>query len=313
MNSTMTGKTFNRTSIFLLSICLPAFAEAQSGITVSAKVDKNKIFVGQHIELTLKADIPENEAIRFFALDSLPHFEFLEKKKIDTSNTSKGTVLTQVIRITSFDSGRWVIPSFVLAENLTTDSIPVEVGFSVFDSNQAYHDIKDVIDVEAEDEKKEWLWYAIGGAVLLILLLYLLLRKKTKPVTQKTEQVINPYKEAMMQLEALQKQKTESKQYYSSLTDIFRLYIFRKKGILSLQKTTDDLVLQLRGLNMNKEQFDKLAQALRLGDFVKFAKYQPAGADDVESLAVIKQAINAIEQSETTSSTNEAVQKEVKQ
>jgi hypothetical protein len=309
----MTGKILNRATIFLLSICVSAFAGAQPGITVSAKVDKNKILIGEQINLTLRADIPENEAIRFFEIDTLFHFEFLEKKAIDTSNTSGGTILTQVIRITSFDSGRWVIPSFILSENLATDSIPIEVGFSPFDPNQAYHDIKDVIDVEAEDEKKKWLWYAIGGAVLLILLLYLLLRKKPKPVTQKTEQVADPFKEAMTQLEALQKQKPESKQYYSLLTDIFRLYIFRKKGILSLQKTTDDLVLQLRSLNINKDQFDKLAQALRLGDFVKFAKYQPAETDDVESLAVIKQAINAIEQSETTSLTNQAGQKEVKQ
>lgn len=308
----MTGIILNRATILLLSVCFSAFAAAQSGITISAKVDKNKIFIGEHINLTLKADIPENEAIRFFSLDSLPHFEFLEKKKIDTSNTNKGTVLIQVIRITSFDSGRWVIPSFVLADNIATDSIPIEVGFSPFDPNQAYHDIKDVIDVKAEDEKKDWLWYAIGGGLLLILLLYLLLRKKKKPVTPKTEQVIDPYKEAMTQLEALQRQKPESKQYYSSLTDTFRLYIFRKKGILSLQKTTDDLVLQLRDLRINKDQFDKLAQALRLGDFVKFAKYQPAEADDMDSLAVIKQAITIIEQSETTSSHNEAGQKEVK-
>ena len=49
--------------------------------------------------------------IRFFQLDSLPHFEFLNKQKIDTTNTGTGTVLSQVIRITSFDSGHWVIPS----------------------------------------------------------------------------------------------------------------------------------------------------------------------------------------------------------
>jgi hypothetical protein len=56
----MTGKIFNRAAIFLLSICLSAFAGAQSGITVSAKVDKNKILIGEQINLTLRADIPEN-------------------------------------------------------------------------------------------------------------------------------------------------------------------------------------------------------------------------------------------------------------
>lgn len=298
----MTGNIFHRIQILLLLVLSSALAVAQSRITVFATVDKNKILIGEHINLTLKADIPENEAIRFFTIDSLPHFEFLEKQKIDTSNTSKGTILTQVIRISSFDSGRWVIPSFVLAENIATDSIPVEVGFSAFDPNQPYHDIKDVIDVEDEEQKKEWLWYVIGGAVLFVIMLYLLLRKKKTPVTQKTEQAIDPYKEAMTQLETLQKQRPDSKQYYSSLTDIFRLYIFRKKGILSLQKTTDDLVLQLRSLDLNKDQFDKLAQALRLSDFVKFAKYQPTDTDDAVSFESIKQTITTIQGSETVTS-----------
>ncbi len=80
----------------------------------------------------------------------------------------------------------------------------------------------------------------------------------------------------MKQLEQLQRDKPETKLYYSKLTDIFRLYIFQKKGILSLQKTTDDLVIQLKSLNLNKEQFDKLSQSLRLSDFVKFAKYIPS-------------------------------------
>ena len=71
-------------------------------------------------------------------------------------------------------------------------------------------------------------------------------------------------------------------------------------------------MLQLRNLNINKDQFDKLAQILRLGDFVKFAKYQPAEADDAASLDIIKQAIVTIEQSETISSSNEGSQKEAK-
>ena len=85
---------------------------AQDTVVVRASVDKRSILIGEHFNLRLEADIPETEAIRFFRVDTLPHFEFLDKQKIDTTNTSVGTVLVQVIKMTSFDSGHWVIPAY---------------------------------------------------------------------------------------------------------------------------------------------------------------------------------------------------------
>ncbi len=286
-----------KAAFFFFFIGLRATLAAQGGITVSATVDRNRILIGEHIELRLKADIPENEPISFFSIDSLPHFEFLDRQKIDTSNTSSGTVLTQLIRITSFDSGHWVIPSFRLTENIATDSLAIDVVFSEFDPNQDYHDIKDVVDVKVEKEK-QWWWYAVigGGVLVLALILYLLLRKK--PVKVKPEPVIDPYEEAMRQIEQLQRNKPEPKQYYSAMVDVFREYIHRKKGIHSLQKTSDDLVVQLKNLQISKDGFDRLAQVLQLSDFVKFAKYQPVKDDDTLFSETIRESIVNIEQSE---------------
>jgi hypothetical protein len=270
---------------------------AQNKTTVKATIDKNRILIGERLQLTLEADIPENEPIRFFIIDSLAHFEVLDKPAIDTSNTSGGTFLKQVISITSFDSGHWVIPAFTLGENMTTDTIPVDVVFSPMDSTQAYHDIKDIIDVKPpEEEKKWWLWYAIGGGSLLVILLLIYLLRKKKPVVAATSPVIDPYEEAMKKLEELQKGKPDQKQYYSRLVDIFRVYVYRKKDIHSLQKTTDDLVVQLKGIPIAKEQFEKLSQALRLSDFVKFAKYVPAKEDDRNTFETITRTISDIEQ-----------------
>jgi len=80
------------------------------------------------------------------------------------------------------------------------------------------------------------------------------------------------------------------------LVDIFRIYVLNKTGIHSLQNTTDDLVSQLRGLNISKEQFDQLSQSLRLSDFVKFAKYIPAEGDNKNSFGAISGSIQQIEQ-----------------
>jgi hypothetical protein len=57
-----------------------------------------------------------------------------------------------------------VIPSFVFAEGIVTDSIPVDVVFSEFNPEQDYHDIKDIIEVTPQKKKdKQWWWYLIGG------------------------------------------------------------------------------------------------------------------------------------------------------
>ncbi|TMI72474.1 MAG: protein BatD [Bacteroidetes bacterium] len=291
----MTNNDFYKAAIFFFLLHAATVAFAQNKTTVKATVDKNRIFIGERIQLTLEADIPENEPIRFFIIDTIPHFE-LEREKIDTSNTSEGTSLKQIIHITSFDSGHWVIPSLVLGENLATDTIPVDVAFSPMDSTQAYHDIKDILDIKpAEEKKKWWLWYAIGGSVLVLGLIAFLLFRKKKPVLAVAPPAVNPYDEAMQQLDKLQKEKADQKQFYSRLVDIFRIYVYRKKDIHSMQKTTDDLVVQLRGLPMDRLQFEKLAQSLRLSDFVKFARYVPSAEDDRNTFETIKNAIVAIE------------------
>jgi hypothetical protein len=297
----MIKKIFYKAIPLLLFLCAAISGDAQSKTTVKAFVDKSKILIGEPIKLSIEVNVPENEAIRFFTIDSLPHFEFLEKQKVDTSNTNGGTVLKQNFRITSFDSGHWVIPSFILEKNIITDTIPVDVGFSDFDPNQDYHDIKDIIEVNPV-EKKNWLWFIISGAILFVLIIIWLLSMRKKKVVSSVQPAVNPYEEATRQLELLRKQNLPPKQYYSELVDIFRLYIFRKKGILSLQKTTDDLILQLKTSDLDKEQYVQLSQALRLSDFVKFAKYTPSAEDSRNVFEIIKSSIMNIEKTQPVSS-----------
>jgi LPXTG-motif cell wall-anchored protein len=280
--------------LFLIFSVLASLSYGQSGTSVQATVDKNRILIGERVNLRLEANIPENQPIRFFLIDSIPHFEIVEKTRTDTINTNSGTRLIKTIPLTSFDSGHWVIPSFEMAGGFATDTIPMDVVFSVFDPNQPYHDIKDIIEVSTE-EKTPWWWYAAGGLLLLLIIVYLLTRKKKKAVVVSKEITVDPYAEAMESLKKLQIQKPDPAKFHRELTNIFRIYVFRRKNILSLQKTTDDLVIQLRSIGMNKEGFDKLAQCLRMSDFVKFAKYIPSPEDDQDSLETIRRSIEEIE------------------
>jgi hypothetical protein len=274
-------------------------SSAQNKIIIRATIEKSRIVIGEQTRLTLKAEFPPQVPMSFFTIDTIPHFEILERKKIDTLDDREGIKLSQSLTLTSFDSGHWVIPSFELPADkpMYTDSLAVDVRFSPFDPNQDYHDIKDVIDVQVKEKKEEtWYWYAAASVVLVAAIIYLLVRKKKKPIAKIP--FVDPYKEAKQELEKLGKENLTSKMFYTRLVDIFRLYISKRKGIASLQKTTDDLVVQLRSLKLPAEEFNRLAQSLRLSDFVKFAKFEPAESDKNDSFKTIKEFIDDIEKVE---------------
>ena len=249
------------------------------------------------MQLTIEASLTP-EAIKFFnAFDSIQHFEILDKPTLDTTNKDGGSFLRAVYKLTSFDSGHWVIPSFSFTKKIKTDTIPVDVIFSEFNPEQEYHDIKDILDAEEQkkEDEKNWIWYAVAGTVLILLLIYFLLKKKKEPALAPMP-ALSAFEEAIRQLNSLQGQNLDPKDYHTKLVDIFRLYVLKKKNILSLQKTTDNLVVQLRPVISSAEVFSQVQQALRLSDFVKFAKYIPSAEDNQSAFNTIKKTIEHIEQ-----------------
>jgi len=269
-------------------------AQAGSKPSIKSTLNKNRILIGEPFQLTVESRIPGGAIVKPVRIDTIAHFEFLEKPVIDTTRNGKEVNIKGVYTLTSFDSGHWVIPSFSLSSAIKTDTLPVDVVFSEFNPEQDYHDIKDIIEVEQDKKKQKWWLYIIGSVLALALVLFLL-RKTKKPIPAVLKAAETAHEEAMRELAKLKASSPPSKEFYSRLIDIFKLYVFRKKGILSLQKTTDDLVVQLRDLQLSKDIFDRLAQSLRLGDFVKFAKYIPSREDDHSAFESMKSGIDEIE------------------
>ena len=89
-------------------------------------------------------------------------------------------------------------------------------------------------------------------------------------------------------------QNGQAKWYYTELNDILRVFVLRKLNIATMEKTNEELILQLRQLNLSKDTFSQLAQALRMSDYVKFAKYQPGDEDNQRNYEVIQSAITTL-------------------
>ncbi len=285
---------FYKIILSFLLIYPAGWVYSQNKITVKVTVDKNKILIGDRVQLSLEASYPRGTALQFFSVDSIPHFVILDSTKTDTTREQGKILLKRQFLLTSFDSGYQVIPSFILNKKIKTDPVAVNVVFSDFDPSKDYHDIKEIVELPAEKDKTWWVLPAILSAFVLGVIIWMLWKRKSKNEKQPGP-VIDAYKEAMQQMNQLEKSTLSEKQFYSSLTDIFRLYVFRKKGILSLQETTDDLVGQLKQLGLGKESFGRLSQSLQLSDSVKFAKYLPSKQDNKAVVDSIKNSIEEIE------------------
>ena len=279
---------------------------SQNILIPKATVDRNRILVGEPVQLTLEADLPPGLAAGWQVPDSIPHFEFIRKGNLDSVETSSGKSYKQVLTITSFDSGLVVLPPLLMIagnRKLYTDSIRIEVSYSPFDPKQDYHDIKDIIALD-NPHVRYIAWIVLAMSLISIFLVIYFIRKKESTPESKQEVATRrtPYEEAIQALEELRKQqlpeKGQVKLYYTRLNDILRLFVLKKLKMATMEKTNEELIMQLRQMKFSAAQFSQLAGSLRMSDFVKFAKYQPIQQDNEKNFQVIESSVQILNEME---------------
>ena len=165
----------------VLSIFAFAFSLSAAAQKVTATVDRQDILIGEQIKLRLQANFLKDEPLQWFEeVDTISRFEILDKSEVDTSRMDEGYALSQVLTLTSWDSGKIILRPFVLGQ-WQTKPIPVNVAYSPhpFDTTKPYHDIKDILEVKKPIEGK-WYWYLIFILVVLGLFLLFFPRGKKK-------------------------------------------------------------------------------------------------------------------------------------
>src|SRR5580765_5033759 len=101
-----------RSLVYIVFLLLSRTVSAQpaSPVKIKVSVDSQKIVIGQPIQLMVEAYVPGNKHLTWPAIDSLPHFEWLEKGTLDSVVKPEEKYYRQQFVITSFDSGYWAIP-----------------------------------------------------------------------------------------------------------------------------------------------------------------------------------------------------------
>ncbi len=273
-------------------------------VTIKASLNRDHVLMGEPMELKVEiktgSSLPVTKWVNL--PDSFNHLEVLSRSPVDSVTAASGTIYRQSFTITGFDPGAWMIPALHITINkkvVYTDSLPVTI-VPVALKDSAYHDIREIIDVP--DAKTPW-WYYLAGIVSLIALgaLVWLWLKRNAGRSQTTPGYahgLSPLEEALARLRHLETErhiaKEEWKNYYTTLTDIFKTYIERKFNIPALQKTTDEVLLFLNSRG-GKLMVNGAAEALRISDAVKFARYCPPGEQSALSLHAIEKTIKELD------------------
>ena len=269
--------------LFIFLINFIGFSQEKPKVTVS--VDTTKIRIGEQINYQLSVGNVETGVVfPELQLDITGKIEIVEALDIDTLKNR----LVRKYVLTSFDSGRYVIPQQkinVWSQEYTTDSIVVDVATVAVDTlKQKLFPIK-AIQRESYtfEDVKPYLWWLIPILILVALILYLIFRKKE--TLEEIEARIPPYDLALRKLKELDDkqlwQQNKVKKYYVELTDILRGYLEREMRIPALELTTNELIATITNINtssslhISDEVLEKLQRLLKEADLVKFAKHTP--------------------------------------
>ncbi|HRP58508.1 hypothetical protein [Agriterribacter sp.] len=272
--------------------------------SVKAALNRDHVLIGEPVELKVEVRTTANRPLTQWVNlpDSFDHLEIIGRSPLDSVAEVSFTTYRQTITVTGFDPGIWMIPALevrlnkeiVYTDSLALTIVPVQL------KDSTYHDIREIIDVP--DAGTPW-WYWVAGILSLAalgILVWLWLKSgKDKPVAAGAHaSARSPLEEALSNLRALELgplvNNEEWKKYYSELTGIFKIYIERKFSSPALQKTTDELLLMLNSM-LDRQMISETAEALRISDAVKFARYQPGKDTAFASLHTIEKAIRALD------------------
>lgn len=294
--------------------CL-SFLIAGAQPVVKATVDKGEILIGDQFKLTISTNFSaEDFKIDWPVVpDSMQHFEVVSRTALDSVYVNnKLSGIAQTYTLTSFDSGKWVLPSFLvkikpIKEDTSTvfftDSLPITVSYAASDTTNQLRDIKPIREADTINT----IWYWIGSGLLLVSLVIFLWwffrywkkNKGTVPIQTKT----SAYEQAIRELENLKTYNlfntAETKMVHTKLGEILKRYLSARQRSNVMNNTTGDILILLNDQNMGKERLAIAASSLRCSDAVKFAKYFPPASESSDCLNAIKEIINEMHQDST--------------
>lgn len=276
--------------------------------TATASLDNNSILIGKQVHLILELKHNANQVFHWPSIpDTLGKIEIVSRGSVDTIRPTDSTILErkQVLTITAFDSGYFVIPPFDFIQvngsdtfKASTNPLLLTVMIMPIDTTKAIHDIKGLAEVPFN--WRDYISYILISLAVVMLILagiYIYYRfwKKVKVEVFASKPKIPAHEVALAALRKLDDEKQwqsgRFKLYHSSISEIIRTFIEQRWQVHAMEQTTDEIMNQHRILELETESKKHLEALLKLSDLAKFAKLQPLANENEQSM---RDAVNFV-------------------
>ena len=294
-----------------------SFTVSTAQYSAKATVDSTHLMIGDQLRMHLDVVHPPGAELLPMVLKKKEGdvVEFLGQSKWDTISQSGNVRLRKDLLLTVWDSGYHDVPALPIVflanakrDTIFTLNIPLEVEVPPADSVLA--DIKPIIE-----EPTVWQDYipemaVVAIAILVALLWFIASRIKTHKALPPPPPVIIPPQEiALRKLKELREQKLwqkgQVKEFHSQLTYIIREYLEKRYGVQALEQTTDEILAQMKGINLGDDLTPKMTRLLQTADLVKFAKAKPPADYHDSALALGEEFVRATKEVILPTSENE--------
>jgi hypothetical protein len=274
----------------------PVPPEGPVAWSLSASADKTQFQVGEDVLLTLVLRHPPEGRYVAPPDTAFAPFEVIERTEEKVSPTETrlrirlaafrlpGEVEIPALRVQYQEEGR--------VESLSTEAMPVQIVTSLTPEVTEIHDIKEPIDLMVPRDFRLLGWLLL--ALLLALVAYLIYRKLRKePPPVETPVPAPPLPPPDVEAEAALRRlaekgligKGELGAFYTELSEIMKRYVGRRFDIPYLERTTSEVLVDLRPKKLGAEPISDLRAILDASDLVKFAKFLPEASHAEAALA----------------------------
>ncbi len=289
------------TFIIAMTIFSPYKYCHSQDIRVNGSIDKDSILAGQTFNYNINIRAPKGYIVNLDELkDTLSKsIDIVGRGEISeqVADKSDDIIVSQLLTLTSFDTGYVEIPSIGIKYYKSADDTTTYTSFTNYmdiyvkpvsiDTTIAYMPIVEPIKQNVTFE--ETLPY-FGGTIILagliLLAIYLIrrIKNKEKIVVEEEKPQIPAIVTAREKLSVLKEsnlwQSGRYKDYYTDLTDIAREYLEGQFNIDAIEMTSEEILNEVKKIQLDNLTFNKLQNTLITADLVKFAKATPNSAEN---------------------------------
>lgn len=294
--------------LWAIAALAPNAAQAAKEPEISVKAEVNQAFltIGDPVEYSVT--IRHAPEVQVLTTVPPPDSEILKIKKVQDIKQKDGKQIIEgrKFTLTTFQLGEYVLDPVKIEyrsggdpkgeiKTISTDAIYLTVK-----SVAAGEEKTDIRGAKSVTAIKINLMPVITIAVILALILagFILYRifKKSPDFLKPSEPPMSPEEEAISNLNQLFDsdflRRGKVKEYYLRFSEILRVYLEKRVGIVAAELTTYEINRSLRAKDTDIAFREKVTEVLEAADLAKFAKWKP---EPTEILALNQKAKEVIE------------------